>query len=168
MVTSLRPPAVEPDRFRRVLGHLPTGVVVVSALYEDEPVGLTVGSFCSVSLDPPMIGFFPSKTSTSWPRIERTGRFVANILAEHQDEVSAVFARSGGAKFTHLRWRPSATGAPVLDGVAAWIDCEVASVTDAGDHVFVLARVLDLAATDDHHPLVFFRGGYARLSGRAS
>ncbi|MEW2304715.1 flavin reductase family protein [Streptomyces sp. NPDC006655] len=152
--------------FRRVLGHFPTGVVAVSAMDGEEPVGLTVGSFASVSLDPPMVGFFPSLSSTSWPRIERAGTFVANVLSEHQAELSTVFATSGGDKFGEFGWHPGVTGAPVLDGAAAWIECAVADVVPAGDHLFVLGRVLDLAVAGDHRPLVFFRGDYARLADR--
>ncbi|MBD0711705.1 MULTISPECIES: flavin reductase family protein [unclassified Streptomyces] len=166
MATRLDAPAFDSAHFRRVLGHFPTGVVAVSAMDGDEPVGLTVGSFASVSLDPPMIGFFPSVTSTSWPRIERAGTFVANVLAEHQAELSSVFATSGGDKFGRLPWQRSATGAPILDDVAAWIECEVADVVPAGDHLFVLGRVLDLAVAGDPRPLVFFQGDYARLAGR--
>ncbi|WP_234468369.1 MULTISPECIES: flavin reductase family protein [unclassified Streptomyces] len=158
--------AFDPAHFRRVLGHFPTGVVAVSAMDGDEPVGLTVGSFASVSLEPPMVGFFPSATSTSWPRIERAGSFVANVLAEHQAELSAVFATSGGDKFGRLDWHRGVTGAPILDGVAAWIECEVADVVPAGDHLFVLGRVLDLAVAGDPRPLVFFQGDYARLAGQ--
>jgi 3-hydroxy-9,10-secoandrosta-1,3,5(10)-triene-9,17-dione monooxygenase reductase component len=166
-VTCLEASPFDSAHFRRVLGHFPTGVVAISAIDQNEPVGLTVGSFTSVSLEPPMIGFFPSKSSTSWPRIERAGSFVANVLAEHQEEVSRAFAVSGGNKFGQFVWRRGATGAPVLDGVAAWIECDVVDVVAAGDHLFVLGRVLDLAVAGDRRPLVFFQGGYARLSGRA-
>ena len=148
MATRLDVSAFDSAHFRRVLGHLPTGVVAISAIDGDEPVGLTVGSFASVSLDPPMVGFFPSVTSTSWPRIERAGSFVANVLAEHQ-----------------LDGHRGVTGAPILDGVAAWIECEVADVVPAGDHLFVLGRVLDLAVAGDPRPLVFFQGDYATLAG---
>ncbi|WP_167513524.1 flavin reductase family protein [Streptomyces bauhiniae] len=166
MATRPDVPAFDSAHFRRVLGHFPTGVVAVSAIDGDEPVGLTVGSFTSVSLEPPMVGFFPSATSTSWPRIERAGSFVANVLAEHQANLSAVFAASGGDKFGRLGWHRGVTGAPILDGVAAWIECEVADVVPAGDHLFVLGRVLDLAVAGDPRPLVFFQGDYARLAGQ--
>jgi flavin reductase (DIM6/NTAB) family NADH-FMN oxidoreductase RutF len=165
-VTRLEASPFDSAHFRRVLGHFPTGVVAISAIDQDEPVGLTVGSFTSVSLEPPLVGFFPSKSSTSWPRIERAGSFVVNVLAEHQEEVSMAFAASGGDKFGRFVWQRGANGAPVLDGVAAWIECDLVDVVAAGDHLFVLGRVLDLAVAADRRPLIFFQGGYARLSGR--
>jgi 3-hydroxy-9,10-secoandrosta-1,3,5(10)-triene-9,17-dione monooxygenase reductase component len=150
--------------FRRVLGHFPTGVAAISAVDEHGPVGLAVGSFTSVSLDPPMIGFFAGKTSTSWPRIERAGSFVANVLAEHQQDVSAAFAARGGDKFAQVAWRRGGNGAPILDGVAAWIECDLVNVAEAGDHLFILGQVLDLGVAEEGRPLVFFQGRYQRLS----
>ena len=164
MVTRLNASTFDSSYFRQVLGHLPTGVVAISAMDEGEPVGLTVGSFTSVSLEPPLVGFFPSRSSTSWPRIERAGSFVANILAEHQAELSTSLATSGGDKFGQLSWHRGLTGAPVIDGAAAWIECEVADVHPAGDHLFVLGRVLDLSVAADLRPLAFFRGKYVRIS----
>jgi flavin reductase (DIM6/NTAB) family NADH-FMN oxidoreductase RutF len=151
-------------RFRQVLGHFTTGVTVVTAAAADGPVGLAVGSFASVSLDPPLVGFFPDKSSSSWPKIEPTGHFCVNVLAEAQEDVCRRFAGKGDDKFRGLGWRPASSGAPVLDGILAWIDCDIAGVTDAGDHYFVLGRVRDLAVAHDGAPLLFFRGGYGRFA----
>jgi flavin reductase (DIM6/NTAB) family NADH-FMN oxidoreductase RutF len=156
-------PPVAPAHFRRVLGHFPTGVVVVSAVDDGEPVGLAVGSFASVSLDPPLVGFFPDKSSTSWPRIRRAGSFVVNVLGDHQQDVCRAFATSGGDKFAGLDWHRASNGAPVLHGVTAWIECDIHDITDAGDHWFVLGAVRDLAVVGDRGPLLFFQGRYARL-----
>jgi len=149
-------------KFRQVLGHFPTGVVVVTALHDGTPVGLAIGSFTSVSLDPPLVAFFPAKTSTSWPSIEAAGSFCVNILAEHQEDVCRVFASSGTDKFVSVGWKPGRTGAPVLSDVLAWIECSIVGVEDAGDHYYVLGRVLDLEVAHEGGPLVFFRGGYGR------
>jgi 3-hydroxy-9,10-secoandrosta-1,3,5(10)-triene-9,17-dione monooxygenase reductase component len=160
-------PTFDSIRFRQVLGCFPTGVAVITSADESGPVGLAVGSFTSVSLDPPLVGFFPSKTSTSWPRIQRTGQFVANILADHQEGISRTFAASGGDKFADIRWHAASNGAPVIEGVAAWIECDVDQIADAGDHLCVLGRVRHLAAETaaQSAPLVFFKGKYGRLSG---
>jgi flavin reductase (DIM6/NTAB) family NADH-FMN oxidoreductase RutF len=155
--------AVDPARFRHVLGHLPSGVVVVSAMSDGEPVGLTVGSFTSVSLSPPLVGFFPSKNSSSWPRIHRAGTFAVNVLGDHQEHIGRSFAGSAANKFAGHTWRPGSNQAPIIDGVPAWIECETVSVTDAGDHWFVLGRVLALDVVDGRRPLLYFRGRYARL-----
>ena len=151
-------------RFRQVLGHFTTGVTVVTAAGSDGPVGLAVGSFASVSLDPPMVGFFPDKSSSSWPKIEASGHFCVNVLAEAQEDVCRRFATKGDDKFRGLGWHEASSGAPVIDGILAWIDCDIDSVTEAGDHWFVLGRVRDLAVAHDGAPLLFFRGGYGRFA----
>jgi flavin reductase (DIM6/NTAB) family NADH-FMN oxidoreductase RutF len=157
------PSTFDSARFRQVLGHFPTGVVVVTAIDGDEPVGLAIGSFSSVSLDPPLVGFFPDRSSTSWPRIERAGVFAVNILGEHQEDVCRTFASKGGDKFAGIGWKPGRSGSPIIDGVIAWIDCEIGVVVDAGDHFFVTGKVLDLDVAAEAGPLLFFRGGYGRL-----
>jgi 3-hydroxy-9,10-secoandrosta-1,3,5(10)-triene-9,17-dione monooxygenase reductase component len=157
-------PTVEPAKYRQVLGHFPTGVTVITAASDGEPAGLAVGSFSSVSLDPPLVAFFAGKSSTSWPKIEETGRFCVNILADDQEDVCRRFASKEQDKFAGLGWTPAGSGSPLLDGVLAWIDCEIESVTEAGDHYCVMGRVLDLAVGHDGAPLVFFRGGYGRFA----
>ena len=151
-------------RFRQVLGHFTTGVTVITAAAPDGPVGLAVGSFASVSLDPPMVGFFPDRGSSSWPKIEASGHFCVNVLAEAQEDVCRRFAMKGDDKFRGLGWHAASSGAPVLEGILAWIDCDIDSVSDAGDHHFVLGRVRDLAVVHDGSPLLFFRGGYGRFA----
>lgn len=150
--------------FRQALGHLPTGVTVIASLLDGEPVGLSVGSFFSVSLDPPMVGFCAAKSSTSFPKVQKVGSFCASILAGDQEAVSRVFASSGADKFRGLGWHASGdSGSPVLADALAWIDCRIASVVDAGDHVVVLGNVLHVEVARETDPLVFFRGGYHSL-----
>jgi 3-hydroxy-9,10-secoandrosta-1,3,5(10)-triene-9,17-dione monooxygenase reductase component len=161
-------PSFDSTRFRQVLGHFPTGVTVVTADPGGKPVGLTIGSFTSVSLAPPLVGFLPGKSSTSWPEIERAGHFCVNVLAEDQAEACWAFAKDGDDKFASFSWSAASSGAPVLDGVLAWIDCDLEAVYDAGDHWFVMGRVRDLDASGgDAGPLLFFRGklGGFRLDG---
>lgn len=157
--------AVDGAEFRRVLGHFPTGIVLVTALCSDEePVGLAVGSFASVSLDPPLVGFFVDRASTSWPRVQSANRFGVNVLAEDQQELCRAFAVSGGRKFDGVRWQPSPLGSPLLEGALAWLDCRLESVSDAGDHVAVLGAVHDLSVSRDTNPLLFLKGGFPRLA----
>ena len=156
--------AFDAATYRRVLGHLPTGVVVVTGMDDGHPVGLAVGSFTSVSLDPPLVGFFVAHTSSTWPRIAAGGVFCANVLCDEQESVCKTFATSGVDKFAAVDWTPGPTGAPVLAGALATIDCTIESVHEAGDHVLVLGRVVELDAADAGTPLVFFKGAYARLS----
>jgi 3-hydroxy-9,10-secoandrosta-1,3,5(10)-triene-9,17-dione monooxygenase reductase component len=156
--------AFDSAKYRQVLGHFPTGVTVITAASEGVPVGLAVGSFSSVSLSPPLVAFFPDKGSSSWPKIEETGSFCVNILGEDQEEVCRRFASKGDDKFAGLGWSPASSGSPLLKGVLAWIDCNIDSVTDAGDHFCVIGRVRDLGVEHEHGPLVFFRGGYGRFA----
>lgn len=147
-------------RFRDVLGHLPTGVVVITATDDDTPVGMAVGSFTSVSLDPPMVAFFPDKSSSTFPLIRRAGRFCVNVLAADQEEVCRAFAVRGGDKFRGLEWTFTHLGSPVLNDVLVWLDCEIDDVSEAGDHFVVLGRVHQLGVGRPRIPLVFFQGGY--------
>lgn len=145
-------------RFRHVLGHFPTGVTVVTAQDGQRLIGLTIGSFTSVSLDPPLVGFLPGKASDSWPGIERSGSFCVNVLAEDQGELCWAFAKEVDDKFADVGWRPAPSGSPILDGVVAWLDCSIHDVVDAGDHWFVMGRVGELQIERDHGPMLFFRG----------
>ncbi len=154
---------IDSARFRQVLAHFPPGVPVVAGPAGDGPVGLAVGSFASVSLEPPLVLFCPAKTSSSWPRIEAAGAFYANVLSEDQEDICRVFASKGDDKFQGLGWRPAASGAPVLADVLAWVDCRVESVHDAGDHLIVVGRVTELEVEAEGAPLIFYRGGYGRM-----
>ncbi|MBM3718714.1 MAG: flavin reductase family protein [Actinobacteria bacterium] len=145
-------------KFRSVLGHVPTSVVVVTGLdASGAPHGVTIGSFASVSLDPPLVGFFPGVTSRSWAAIADSGRFAVNVLGSGQDEICWRFAKEGEDRFAGLEWRASALGSPLLAGSLAWIDCTVESVGPAGDHHFVVGRVESLEGSPGD-AMVFFRG----------
>ena len=158
-------PVIDKARFRQVLGHFPTGVTVITATTPEGPAGLAVGSFFSVSLDPPLVAFCASKTSSSYPKVADAGHFVVNVLADDQEDVSRVFAASGADKFAGLGYRPSSySGAPVLAGGLAWIDCDLDAVHEAGDHWIVVGRVHDLEVAHEGGPLIFFRGGYGRYT----
>ncbi|TMR91499.1 flavin reductase family protein [Nonomuraea basaltis] len=149
-------------RFRQVLGRFATGVVAITALdpQDGRPCGLAANSFTSVSLNPPLVAFCVAHTSTSWPRVRDAKVVTVNVLAEHQQQVCAQMATKGGDKFAGLEWTVSPGGAPVLEGALAWIDCAVEAEHPAGDHMIVVARVLQLDTHAEGGPLVFFRGGY--------
>lgn len=158
-------PAPQPEYFRHVLSHVATSVVVVTGQTERGPAGLAVGSFSSISLEPQLVGFYPARTSTSWPSIREAGRFCVNVLTQGQDDLVRTFARSGGDKFDGLAVRAAPhSGAPILEqGIVAWIDCELEREVEIGDHFLVVGRVLDLGVTSSEHPLVFSRGAYPGL-----
>ena len=151
--------------FRRVLGHYPTGVCVVTAIQPDgTPAAMVVGSFTSVSLDPPLVAFFPDRGSSSWPKIQQAGKFCVNILGSHQQDVCQRFAAKGDNKFEGLEYRLSANGSPVLEDVVAWIDCKLDVVHEAGDHFIVLGHVCELDIARPEQPLLFFRGKYGNFA----
>ena len=156
--------APDPGHFRRVLGHYPTGVCVVTGLESGEPVGMTVGSFTSLSLDPPLVAFMPMRDSTTFNRIANTRRFCVNVLAADQEPVCRHFASRAGDKFGGMSWRESPLGSPVLDDVLAWIDCELVTTHEAGDHTIVIGEVKHLDVSRTVAPLMFFQGGYGRFS----
>lgn len=159
---------LDPQRFRRVLGHFPTGVVIVTTMTESgEPEGMVVGSFTSVSLEPPLVAFLPSSSSSSWARIRPTGRFCVNILGADDELLCRQFAtRKGAEKYDGVTWRPSPSGAPIIDGAVAWIDCVTDTVHPAGDHDIVVGQVQDLEVESDRLPLLFFQGGYGSFTPR--
>lgn len=158
-----RPGPKDPKWFRRVLGQVPTGVTAVTATSDDEPVGMIVGTFTSVSLDPPLVAFFPGKESTTWPRIAESGAFCVNVLGADQESVCQSVMSKSPDKFDAVDWHHSAlTGSPVIRGAIAWIECKITRVSDAGDHWLVMGEVLDLDIGSPEVPLVFFRGGFGR------
>lgn len=151
---------IDSQLFRSTMGQFCTGVVVVSACLDGEPVGFAAQSFVSLSLEPPLVALCPAKTSTSWPKIRDSGSFCINILAASQQSVCDAFARSGGNKFEGLSWSAGVTGSPVLEGVLAYVDCALEAEHDAGDHTIAIGRVQKLAVVNGGTPLLFFKGGY--------
>ena len=167
-------PAIDPKQFRTVLGHFPTGVTIVTGMHGDQPAGFTIGSFTSVSLDPPMVGFLPMTNSVTWEAIAPFGRFCVNVLSRAQSDLCWKFAKAGNedTRFDDVAWFPGATGSPIIERAVAWIDCEVEQVYEMGDHYFVLGRVVALDADADHdgsgpHPLLFFKGTLGGFTSEA-
>ena len=155
-------------QFRKVLGHFPTGVTIVTGWSGDTPCGFTIGSFTSVSLDPPLVGFLPMIASDTWQAMAPAGKFCVNVLRDDQADLCWRFAKSGvgDGRFDDVTWTTSPTGCPIIEGVGACIDCEVAETIRLGDHYFVVGAVVEL----DHHteppvPLVFYRGTLGSFAG---
>ena len=161
--------SIDPSLYRQVLGHFPTGVTVVTATSADgTPIGFTIGSFTSVSLHPPLVGFLPMTDSARWKAIEATGSFCVNVLGHEQAELCWQFAKTSITEpFEGVEWQKSPiTGSPILEGAIAWIDCTIEGVIDAGDHQFVMGRVVELehAHPDlEPVPLLFYKGKVGRF-----
>lgn len=158
------PSAVDAARFRHVLGHLPTGVTVITAMAQGRPVGMACNSFTSVSLEPPLVSFCAGRHSDTWPGIRDAGRFAVNVLASGQLDLGRRFARKGVDRFAGTEWRLSPLGSPYLTDAAAWVDCELHAEYEAGDHWIALGLVNQLEAAGEAKPLVFFRGGFGSFS----
>jgi 3-hydroxy-9,10-secoandrosta-1,3,5(10)-triene-9,17-dione monooxygenase reductase component len=155
-------PSFEPDpqRFRQVLGHFATGVTVITGIDDGEPVGFACQAFTALSLEPPLVLFCPSRTSTSWPRILRAGDICVNVLAADQSALARKFGVSGPDKFGGVATIPAPNGAPILRGVLTWAACTVETVHEAGDHFVVIARVRELGECVAGDPLLFYRGRF--------
>jgi len=154
-----------PQALRRALGRFATGVTIVTCVGHDgKPAGLTVNSFNSLSLDPPLVLWSLRSTSVNLPAFRAAGHFAVNVLAESQVDLSRRFAStaSAAAKFGSGAWSPGLAGVPVLGGCAATFECERVEQRDAGDHVLFIGRVWH-ASEAPVHPLVFQSGRYHLL-----
>lgn len=155
--------AFDPLELRRIFGHFPTGVTVVTAAPDGHPAGMTIGSFFSVSLEPPLVGFCVGKGSTSWPLIEPAGSFAVNILGAEQAGLSNHFASAAADRFEEVAWHPGVTGSPLLEDVVAHIECTTDQTIDGGDHLIVVGRVAALTVHSGGAPLLFLGGSYGRF-----
>ena len=155
--------AFDRKELRRVMSHFATGVTVVTTHDgQGRCYGLTANAVCSVSLDPPLILVCVDKSAESYAAFDLSQAFVVNILGEGQEELSRRFAVSGGEKFVGLPCRNGGTGAPILEGTLAYVECRVVAAHDAGDHTIYIGEV-ESAAAADGPPLLFFRGRYHQI-----
>jgi len=152
------------QEFRRVLSHYPTGVCAITAIAEGVPAAFVVGSFTSVSLDPPLVAFLPDRKSTTWPKIAAAGRFCVNVLSADQQDLCRVLSSKAPGKFDEVCYRLSATGIPILEGVVAWLECDLYAIHEAGDHFIAIGQVRAMDVEHPHAPLIFFGGGYGRFA----
>ena len=150
--------------FRDALSRFATGVAFVTAAPAGEPLGLIVNSFSSVSLEPPLISICPSRTSHTWARMRRAGRFAVNVLGSEHEGFVARATDPNADRFAGLSWESRGGGAPVLADALASLECEIVSEYPAGDHWIVVARVERLHVGPRDDPLIFFGGDFARLS----
>jgi 3-hydroxy-9,10-secoandrosta-1,3,5(10)-triene-9,17-dione monooxygenase reductase component len=155
---------VDAASLRRVASHFPTGVTIVTTTHDGSPCGLTVNSFASVSLDPPLVLVCLARSARAYACVDAEGRFVVNVLAEGQEEIARLFASRSEDKFAEVAHRPSPRGAPIIDGAHAWIECDVVARYPGGHtHTIYVARVTALAAGHGR-PLVFHTGQYRGLA----
>jgi flavin reductase len=155
---------IDQDAFKEALRGWASGVTVVTSRAGDKVHGMTVSAFSSVSLDPPLVLVCANRASTTHGVIEEGGVFAVNILAEHQQEVSHVFASSKyeDSRLDRVSWTEGETGAPLIDEALASLECKVASAHHEGSHTIYIGQV-EAVHTTDAAPLVYYQGGYRSL-----
>ena len=150
---------------RNALGCFATGIAVVTTVGEDgAPVGLTVNSFSSVSLDPPLVLFSLDRKSSSREAFVASGRYAVNVLRDDQVELSNRFAFFKGDRWADLDFERDEAGCPVFPGVLAAFHCKVVSVLGGGDHEIFLGEVVDMRWDPQGDPLIYCRGRYRGLA----
>jgi hypothetical protein len=158
------------SEFKEVASNFATGVVVITAMTPDGPVGFTCQTFGSLSLEP-LLAYFTAQTGgTSWPRIKGAQSIGISILASDQELVAVQFAASGVDKFSGVKWTPGPSGAPLLKGSLAHIEGSLESVATHGDHDVAVLEVTHVllnkvnnsknASKGESKPLLYFRGQF--------
>jgi flavin reductase (DIM6/NTAB) family NADH-FMN oxidoreductase RutF len=154
---------IDQATFRYVLGHFASGVTVITTYADNTYHGITVSSFCSLSLDPPLVLICIDRRVRSHDVIVQAGAFAVNILTEEGEPLSRHFASRTEDKFASVAYHVGSTGAPLLDGALATLDCRLHAQLPGGDHTIFVGEVVAASARDDSAPLLYYRGGYRRL-----
>ena len=156
--------SIDKDLFRAVLGRFATGVTIVTTVTRDgTDHGMTVSSFSSLSLDPPLVLVCIDHSASVWPAFETADVFAINILSSSQEALSRRFASRDGDRFDGIGFRRGASGVVLLDDTLAAVECTVIGRTAHGDHSVLFGSV-ESGMTRDLQPLLYYRGGYASLS----
>jgi len=159
-------PAPDARSFRDALGRFATGVAFVTAAPDGQPAGLIVNSLTSVSLEPPLVSFCPSRSSLTWSRMRRTGRFGVNVLGRQHEPFAIRATPAGADRFAGLDWQTGPHGTPLLTDALATLQCEIVAEHPAGDHWIVVGQVDELRISASKEPLVFFAGAFSALQRR--
>lgn len=157
-------PAGDQAAFRQALGAFATGVTVVTTATAQGPLGITVNSFASVSMEPPLVLWCPAKWSRRYEPFVTTRHFAIHVLGAGQKEIADGFSRDAGA-FGGLDWQADANGVPLIGGVPARFLCETWAVHEAGDHAIVVGRVVEVTRGVAGPGLVFHGGTWGRFAG---
>jgi flavin reductase (DIM6/NTAB) family NADH-FMN oxidoreductase RutF len=153
---------IDDARFRQAMGHFASGVTVVTTAAESELYGMTVSSFSSLSLNPPLVLICIDKSVPTHDILMHAGCFVVNILEERQEHLSRRFATTANDKFKGVAWHTGKLGLPVLDNTLAAIECSLRDTLNGGDHTIFIGEVVD-AEVREGAPLLYYRRGYHEL-----
>jgi len=158
-------PQCDSIQFRKACSRFPTGVTVTTLMGKDrEPHGITVSSFTSVSLDPPLVLICIDHRSQMLRHLEIGQCFGINVLGEHQQELSHRFSGAWEERFNGVEWYPGNTGAPLLFDVPAVFECRVSGRIPAGDHMVVIGEVLHVTSSEQS-PLAYHNSSYSKIVG---
>jgi flavin reductase (DIM6/NTAB) family NADH-FMN oxidoreductase RutF len=161
--------SVDERSFRRALGSFATGVTIVTSANADGgPVGVTVSSFSSLSLDPPLVLFCLGGKTSSLKAFKEWGHYVVNVLSDKQRELSILFANKKGDKFAEVDFAKNEHGCPIIAGCLATLECKAEKIVEAGDHLIFIGRVEKISFAAGGQPLVYFRGAYSGLGEGAA
>ena len=154
---------VEPHEFRRICALFPTGVAVLTTLSNDgTPHGLTINSFCSLSLTPPLVLVAIDRACSLLSTFETSGSFAINFLQASHRDLSIRFAEVPEGRFSGVEWKPGVTGSPLIEDVLGTMECKTVNIIDAGDHRALIGEAVS-AMVGEGAPLVYYRSGYAEL-----
>jgi flavin reductase (DIM6/NTAB) family NADH-FMN oxidoreductase RutF len=155
-------------KFRNALGWFATGVAVITTQVKGQkPIGITVNSFSSVSLDPPLILWSLDRKSDTLAVFNAVETFTVNVLREDHREISTRLSKQGDHSLDGLATRIGANGLPAIEEALAHFECDVYARHDAGDHIIILGRVTHFEYAEDGRPLLYHRGGYQGLASGA-
>lgn len=158
-------PNFDANSFRRTLGQFPTGVTVITVQSpQGKHIGVTASSFNSVSVDPPLVLWSVDKRAYSAEIFKNCEHFAVNVLADHQVDISNLFASQGADKFGAIEFSESPGGAALFNDYAAQFECKLWNAVEGGDHIIIIGEVLDFRSQVATQPLVFSRGSYAVAS----
>lgn len=156
---------IDPRELRNALGCFTTGVCVVTAIgVSGAPFGLTVNSFASVSLDPPLVLWSLDRGSDTFADFAHAQAFTISVLAADQRDLSHKLSRKGGHSLEHVDTADQPNGVPAIAGALSSFACEIVKRLDGGDHVIFLGRVIAFSYARHGHPLVYYRGRYRGLA----
>ena len=156
--------SLDPRDFRDAMGRFATGVTIVSTVGPDGTgLGVTVNSFKSVSLDPPLVLFSLSRDASCFEEYVSAGKFAVNVLGQDHVAISAKFATPGESRWNGVAHETGETGCPVLPGAIAVFECTTETIHDGGDHVIFIGRVVRADYADGGEPLLYFRSRYCQV-----
>ncbi len=151
------------NSFKQAMGSFVTGVVIVTTAKSAKKLhGITINSFASLSLEPPMVLFNIDKNSHSYETFTKAKYFTANILEEKQSSLSKNFSHPSTIDWKNVEYHIGETRCPVLKGAISYVECKLEKLYDGGDHTIIVGHVINTQTNSDAKPLIYFRGEYQK------